>query len=709
MARSRAPWRVGGPTSLLLLDLAAGRTYEHQGSLTSSQMELAVRHGLIGLIADSRESLLRDAVLPVFARLQARQQIMERHLRRLLETFAEAEIRATVLKGPHLARSAYVNPTHRTYTDLDILVRRDDLERSLEALRADPAVSSIPPQTPKADKRHIPMVDDSGVMFTVDLHWDLFSYSQLRGCADGATDWAWSEARLEPDHALGPLWELPPETYLAFLTTHATLDHRFRLILFRDLAEVAGRGIDWGRFLDFIGKYRLRSPAYLSFLIASNALDAAVETEVLEEIRPRYQLLRWTERALARTDLVRFEGHSVRALNLGIVLTHDDPNTRLRLALAAPIAFPRWQRRIERESPRRDRRVLVLVASNQRRGAEVNGERLASGLTALGWDVDFMALFDGREPARVQAEALARSRPYRRFNLRVVAALRRHVAETRPGIVFANGGATLRYALAAVSALRHRPKLVYGSIGQPSYWLRSERHASIQRLLHARADRILAVADLTRSELIDIMRYDPDRIDVVHVGVPESFFIDHPRRDGGPLRLLFLGALSPEKDPLAALKVVARLPDARVRFVGTGPEQSRLEESVKQSDLEDRVEVVGSVDDVLPHLAWADLLILTSQTEGFPGVVLEAAAAGVPTVGFDVGGVAETVIDRNTGLVVSAGDVDGMVRVFESLDRQDIAEMAARGRARVEAEFTMERTLDRHIEAFRRVLAEEQA
>ena len=126
MARSRAPWRVGGPTSLLLLDLAAGRTYEHQGSLTSSQMELAVRHGLIGLIADSRESLLRDAVLPVFARLQARQQIMERHLRRLLETFAEAEIRATVLKGPHLARSAYVNPTHRTYTDLDILVRPGD-------------------------------------------------------------------------------------------------------------------------------------------------------------------------------------------------------------------------------------------------------------------------------------------------------------------------------------------------------------------------------------------------------------------------------------------------------------------------------------------------------------------------------------------------------------------------------------------------------
>ncbi len=702
--KGHGPWRVGDDTSLLMLDIAAGRDVEPRGPLTGHQTELAVRHGLMGLMATGPDPNLADQALPIYARLLAREQIMERHLRRLLEALTTAGIRATVLKGPHLARSVYANPAHRTYTDLDLLVPPDDLSPALEVMRADPSVSSIPPQTPKADKRNIPVADESGVVFTVDLHWDLFSYSQLRGCADGAVERAWADARFVPDHALGPLWELPAEVYLAFLTTHAILDHRFRLILFRDLAEVARSGIETDRLVDFAREYYLRSPAYLSLLIAAKALDAPVPADLLSRLRPSYAQLRWLERALARTDLVRFEGHSIRGINLGIVLTHDDPRTRLRLAMAAPVAFPQWQRRVESEHTRNDRRVLVLVASNRRRGAEVSGERLASGLSSRGWDVDLVALFDGGSETRVEAETLAAVEPYRRLNPGVVGRLRRYISQTLPAVVLANGGATLRYAAVALSTVPHRPRLVYGSIGQPSYWLRSDRHALVQRLLHARADRIVAVSDLTRRELIDIMHYDPGRIDVVNVGVPDLFFVDHPRRFDGDLHLLFLGALSREKDPLVALEVASRIPSAKVRYVGDGPERLGLATTVHSRHLEDRVELVGSVDDVLPHLAWADVLVMTSRTEGFPGVVLEAAAAGVPTVGFDVGGVGEAVVDGETGLLVPAGDIDGMVAKLGSLDPERLDGLAERGRVRVQERFALDRVLERYEEAFRRVI-----
>jgi len=581
----------------------------------------------MGLMADSSDPLLRSTALPIFARLQARQQVMERNLRRLLVSLAAAGVRATVVKGPHLAQSVYADPAHRTYTDLDILVHPGDLAASLDVLRDDEGVSSIPPKTPKADKRNIPMSDESGVLFTVDLHWDLFSYSQLRGCADGAVEEAWQQATFHPDHPLGPLWELPSEPYLAFLTTHAVLDHRFRLILFRDLAEIARKDVDWDAFIGFTGRWQLRSPAYLSLLVAAKAVDAPVDAAVLEELRPDYFQLRWVERALARTDLVRFDGHRPYPLNLGIVLLHDRASVRARLALNAPSSFPRWQRAVEpewRQSQGFRRTVTLLVASNQRRGAEVNGERLADGLSRKGWDVNLVALSDGGEDARVHADVLSPTEPGGRLDLQVVARLRRHIIETRPGIVFANGGSTLRYAVAAASTLRRRPKIVYGSIGQPSYWLRSERHVTVQRFLHRRADWILAVSELTKKELVDIMRYDPDRVEVLYVGVPGSFLIDHPRRTSGDLHLLYLGALSPEKNPLAALDVLAGLSDARLRFVGAGPEQVRVEAAIGHQNLDDRVELVGSVEDVLPHLAWADVLVLTSWTEGFPGVVLEA-------------------------------------------------------------------------------------
>jgi glycosyltransferase involved in cell wall biosynthesis len=694
----------------MLLDVAAGRARPVSRPLSGYRLELAVRHGLVGLMATGSDPLLSQGALPIFARLQARQQVMERNLRRILTSLAAAGVPATVLKGPHLAQSFYANPAHRTYTDLDILVPPRHLDAALDVLRADPSISSIPPKTPKADKRNIPVADESGVRFTVDLHWDLFSYSQLRGCAGGAVEWGWREARFDPDHPLGPLWELPIEALLAFLTTHAILDHRFRLILFRDLVEVARRDVDWETFVRFVQRWQLRSTAYLALLIAVKAVDAPVEAGVLSRLRPDYFQLRWVERLLARTDLATFDGHRVRPLNLGVVLTHDDPRARLRLAAEAPVAFPRWQRRTEHENPSHAtyRNVLLLVASDRRRGAEVNGERLADGLAKKGWDVDFVALFEGDADPRVHAEPLSGPEPYRRLSLHVVAELRRRIVERRPAVLFANGGATLRYAVAAVSTLRKRPKIVYGSIGQPSYWLRSERHVVMQRFLHRRADLILAVSEPTRDELIDIIGYEPERIEVVYVGVPDGFLTDHPRREDGTLRLLYMGAFSPEKDPLAALDLVDRLPNTELRFLGAGPETPRVVRAVERRHLADRVEVVGSVSDVLPHLAWADLLILTSLTEGFPGVVLEAAAAGVPAVGYDVGGVSEAVLHGETGVIVPAGDVDGFTLALQELagDRSRLYEMAERARARVANEFRMDQVVDRHDAAFRRVLGE---
>ena len=213
------PKSPAGGESQWLLDVAAGRPIDLARPITESDLELAVRHGLIGVMTDSANQNLRRAALPIFARLKARQKVMEHNLARILSSLHEAHIPATILKGPHLARWAYRNPDHRTYTDIDLLVPAEHVEATLEVLAADAAVSSIPPKTPKADKRNIPMSDPSGVGFNLDLHWDLFSYTQLRGCADGATDWAWEHARLVPDHLLGPIWELPDEARIAFLGT----------------------------------------------------------------------------------------------------------------------------------------------------------------------------------------------------------------------------------------------------------------------------------------------------------------------------------------------------------------------------------------------------------------------------------------------------------------------------------------------------------
>ncbi|MDJ0953330.1 MAG: glycosyltransferase family 4 protein [Acidimicrobiia bacterium] len=345
----------------------------------------------------------------------------------------------------------------------------------------------------------------------------------------------------------------------------------------------------------------------------------------------------------------------------------------------------------------REKTLLLLVASDRRRGAEVFGERLGDGLRRRGWDVDFAAIQASGSDRVVAAEPLSPPEAGGRINRRTVAALRRRMAESNPAIVLANGGATLRYAVIARSLLRRRPLLAYGSIGEPRYWLRSPRHRLLQRFFQQRADLVLAVSRETREQLISDLGVKPARIKVAPTGVPPEFFMEKRPRSG-ELRLLFLGSLSNEKNPHAAVDVAAGIGgNARLRLVGAGPLAEELAARSATMPGDVGLELTGSVGDVTPHLDWADLLLLTSHSEGLPGAVLESGAAGVPALAFAVGGTGETMIDGETGMLFRPGDVAGMVAAARELtaDRTRLEEMGKAQRDYVRTHYTLEQAIDR--------------
>ncbi|MGH8874550.1 MAG: glycosyltransferase, partial [Acidimicrobiia bacterium] len=260
----------------------------------------------------------------------------------------------------------------------------------------------------------------------------------------------------------------------------------------------------------------------------------------------------------------------------------------------------------------------------------------------------------------------------------------------------------LRYGVAALTGTRRRPALVYLSIGEPLYWIRSGRQRLIQRLLLSRVDLVLAVSERTASQLVGELGVPADRVRVAHTGVPEHFLDVVPEPPDGTLRLLFLGNLSTEKNPRAALEVVRRLTGSgrptRLRYVGAGPLRQSIEREVL-AGLAEVVELCGSVEDVRPHLAWADVLILPSLTEGLPGAVLEAAAAGVPTVAFDVGGTGEAVIDGVTGRLVPPGDLDAFVAAVSGFSDEAARQRAGEAaRELVRRKFTLSRSVGSHSE-----------
>ncbi len=358
-------------------------------------------------------------------------------------------------------------------------------------------------------------------------------------------------------------------------------------------------------------------------------------------------------------------------------------------------------------------RIMVLVSSDRRRGAEVFGEALAAGLAASGWEVDFVSLATAPDGPRVSAEPISVVSPDElgKLDRDVVGALRSRVAAWSPDIVLANGSSTMQYAVAGLRVMRNRPRLVYVSIGDPLWWIRSRRHQLIRSGILKGVDRVFSVSATTARHLTSELGVSGERLRIAPTGVPPRFFDVTRDPRGDALRIVFVGNLSQEKDPLAALAIVtevAATTPVEMRFLGGGPLRDDLETAVAATGLGDRIDVLGSVPDVLPHLAWADTLLLTSHTEGLPGVPLEAGAAGVPTVAYDVGGTAETVIDGETGRIVAPGDHPAAVAALIAMaeNRERTAAWGDAARRMVSARFTLEGAVQRYIDLLEDELAE---
>lgn len=144
-----------------------------------------------------------------------------------------------------------------------------------------------------------------------------------------------------------------------------------------------------------------------------------------------------------------------------------------------------------------------------------------------------------------------------------------------------------------------------------------------------------------------------------------------------------VGRLSPQKDPITALRamrlVVDRHPNARFRWIGDGPMRSEIEEAVRALGLGGKVELAGARSDIPSELATLDVFVLSSRFEGLPRSLMEASAAGVPIVATRVDGVEEIVRDRVTGLVVDPGDPEALAAaISETIAERGVAEQRAR-------------------------------
>jgi len=155
--------------------------------------------------------------------------------------------------------------------------------------------------------------------------------------------------------------------------------------------------------------------------------------------------------------------------------------------------------------------------------------------------------------------------------------------------------------------------------------------------------------------------------------------------------IAWVGRFEPVKGPEIFLEVCRQLQrqyGSRLKAVmaGDGALNEKIRQKRELSGLHDFLLLPGFRQDIISFFTDIDLLVVTSINEGFGMVILEAMAAGKPVVTHDVGGIAELVVDGETGFLVPPGDVDAICSRLNLLlnDRELYAAMsqAARRRAK---------------------------
>jgi glycosyltransferase involved in cell wall biosynthesis len=243
-----------------------------------------------------------------------------------------------------------------------------------------------------------------------------------------------------------------------------------------------------------------------------------------------------------------------------------------------------------------------------------------------------------------------------------------------------------------------------------------------ERRLARGTDRTLAVSRATAKDLLRLRIAPEERLAVVPPGVDLEPLLSIEGEKGGLRREIgasegdflvgVIGRLAEVKCPERAVDVLDMLasshPPFRLLFVGDGGEREPLERRIAAlpAEVRERVTLLGARESMTEVLSGLDCVLSCSRTEGMPVALIEAAAAGLPVVATDVGGVGEVVTEGRGGFLAS--DTAGLARGLKALleDRDLAVEMGRNARAEVREKHGAKQLADRLEQVYEGVLEE---
>lgn len=360
-------------------------------------------------------------------------------------------------------------------------------------------------------------------------------------------------------------------------------------------------------------------------------------------------------------------------------------------------------------------RSLHIDTAKTWRGGQNQVLLTVTGLEELGHPAVLVAHESGELKRRArEGLRFVEFAPKSEFDVHAGWQLGKVLADIQPDIVHAHdpmGVALAAMALTMVT-LDRRPVLV--AARRVDFHLK--RHA-FSKWKYRKIDLFIAASRVIAGMLADdgIPR---DRIAVVHDGVNlagidrqpavdahAAFWLPHGAPVVGNVAAL-VGHKGQKYLVAAAALVVREMPDVRFLIIGEGELRPQLERQIHELGLDHHVLLPGFRADAVGLQKSFDIFAMSSVTEGLGSAMLDALACGTPVVATRAGGIPEAIEDGRDGLLVPPQDAPALAKALLTLlkDRPLRARLASAGRQRIEDEFSVERMVQKTVDAYTRAI-----
>ena len=191
------------------------------------------------------------------------------------------------------------------------------------------------------------------------------------------------------------------------------------------------------------------------------------------------------------------------------------------------------------------------------------------------------------------------------------------------------------------------------------------------------AQSIRVVSQRLKKQLIEDFNILEDKIIVIPIFLKVYDFIKKPHSVNDKFTFLTIGRLVPVKNIKMQIRALAEIvkQDQKVELwiIGDGPLRNSLEKLVQSLRLGPYVQFWGWQDQADEFYTKADAFLLTSYSEGWPLVIMEAINYNIPIIMTDVGSAGELIINNKSGIVIPLQDQKSLEKaMLELIDNQDL-------------------------------------